>query len=267
MKNKTEKKISVIMGVHNGGSRFLNAVKSIEEQTYGNWEFIICDDGSTDDTYIKLMDYARDKANYKIIKNENNLGLAATLNHCIEHCEGEFIARMDDDDISYPTRFECQVSYLENNPEIAFVSSNVDIFDGEKIIGERKLKQFPTKKDMVKGSQFVHPATMFRMEALRTVGGYRVSKDTVRGQDYDLFMRLYGKGYCGANIIKPLFRYTEDNANLKRRTLKARTGEIKIRIYGYKAMKVMYWAFPYLMKPYLAWLFTVLRGKVRGERR
>ena len=63
------KLISVIMGIRNGGDRFVNAVKSIEAQTYTNWEFIICDDGSTDDTYDKLLEYTKDKNNYKIIKN------------------------------------------------------------------------------------------------------------------------------------------------------------------------------------------------------
>ena len=83
---KDNQTISIIMGVRNGGNRFVEAVKSIENQTYTDWEFIICDDGSTDDTYEKLKQYAKDKPNFKIIKNEKNLGLAATLNHCIEHC-------------------------------------------------------------------------------------------------------------------------------------------------------------------------------------
>lgn len=255
------KLISVIMGIRNGGDRFVNAVKSIEAQTYTNWEFIICDDGSTDDTYDKLLEYTKDKNNYKIIKNETNIGLAATLNHCLEHCNGEYIARMDDDDFSYPERFARQVEYLESHSEIAFVSSSVDIFDGKEIVSQRILLPNPTKKDLVYGSRFIHPATMFRASALDSVGKYRVCKDTVRGQDYDLFMRLYGAGYLGANITEPLLRYTEDRANFKRRTFKARCGEMKIRIHGFKAMKVMHWAFPFVFKPLVAWFVTLFKRK------
>ena len=153
MQGQNKKTISVIMGVRNGGERFVNAVESIEAQTYADWEFIICDDGSTDDTYEKLLAYAEHKNKFKIIKNETNVGLAATLNHCIEHCSGEYIARMDDDDFSYPERFEKQVAYLEAHPEIAFVSSSVDIFDGEKIVSQRILLPNPKKKDLVYGSR------------------------------------------------------------------------------------------------------------------
>lgn len=261
MQNQNKKMISVIMGIRNGGDRFVNAVKSIEAQTYTNWEFIICDDGSTDDTYDKLLEYTKDKNNYKIIKNETNIGLAATLNHCLEHCNGEYIARMDDDDFSYPDRFARQIEYLESHSEIAFVSSSVDIFDGKEIVSQRILLPNPTKKDLVYGSRFIHPATMFRASALDSVGRYRVCKDTVRGQDYDLFMRLYGAGYLGANITEPLLRYTEDRANFKRRTFKARCGEMKIRIHGFKAMKVMHWAFPFVFKPLVAWFVTLFKRK------
>lgn len=261
MEERKNKLISIIMGIRNGGDRFINAVKSIEDQTYTNWEFIICDDGSTDDTYEKLLQYAQGKKNFKIIRNENNIGLAATLNHCLEYCNGEYIARMDDDDFSYSDRFEKQVEYLETHPEISFVSSSADIFDGEKIVRQRNLIPNPTKKNLVYGTPFIHPATMFRAEALFAVNGYRVCKDTVRGQDYDLFMRLYGAGYVGANLTDILFRYTEDRANFKRRTFKARIGEMRIRIHGYNAMKVMHWAFPFIFKPLVAWLFTLFKRR------
>lgn len=256
-----DSKVSVIMGVYNRGERFLEAVKSIENQTHKNWEFIICDDGSSDDTYQKLIQFANGKENYKIIRNKKNLGLAATLNHCIEHCTGKYIARMDDDDISYPNRFEKQIEFLINNPDISFVSSSADIYDGHKVISQRILLERPTKKNMVYGTCFIHPATMFKADALRAVGGYRVCQDTIRGQDYDLFMRLYGAGYNGANIKEPLFRYTEDTLTLKRRTFKARIGEMKIRMYGYRKMKTLYWAFPFVLKPMIAWLISTLSVK------
>lgn len=252
--------ISVIMGVYNTENSMTGAVESILNQTYENWEFIICDDGSSDNTYNEISKLAKGDSRFIIIKNERNMGLAYTLNHCIENCGGEYIARMDSDDLSYPDRFEKQLEFFENHSGISFVSSCVDIFDGEKIISIRKLPEFPAKKQLVYGSQFVHPATMFKAAALRAAGGYRVSEETRRGQDYDLFMRMYGMGMKGANLQTPVFRYTEDANAFKRRSLGARVGEYKIRRRGYKEMGVYPWAFPFVFKPFAAHLVQKIKG-------
>jgi len=254
-----ENLISVIMGVHNGVSGLRNAIASITEQTYQNWEFIICDDGSSDGSLRCLREY-KDDRRFIIIQNNENMGLAATLNHCIEYCGGEFIARMDADDLSYPDRFERQLKELHEHPEISFISSSADIFNGAKITGRRILKRYPTKYDLIWNSAFIHPATMFRARDLRAVGGYRVAKETVRGQDYDLFMRMYGAGYRGANLQEPVFRYTVDERNIRRRTFKARVGEAKIRKAGYKAMGIWPWAAPMTLKPFAAFVLTAIRA-------
>lgn len=258
--------ISIIMGVHNGKNTVENAIRSILEQTYENWEFIICDDFSDDGTYEYLIKEYYDDSRFKIIKNEKNLGLAASLNRCLEYCKGKFIARMDDDDICYSNRLQKQIDYLNDHPQISFVSSSIDLFDGEKIVGCRKLKENPTKSDLVWNSPFIHPATMFRFEDLKKVNGYRVAPETIRGQDYDLFMRMYGKGLKGANLIEPVYRFTVDKNNFKRRTFKARIGEMKIRIKGYKEMNVMIWAFPFVVKPIIAHIVMGVRHKLGGRK-
>lgn len=260
------KLISVIMGVYNGRSTLENAIKSILEQTCSDWEFIICDDASTDGSYEFLKNTYENDERFILIKNDSNLGLAATLNHCLEHCHGKFIARMDDDDICYSNRFQKQIDYLNTHPQISFVSSSIDLFDGEKKVGYRKLKENPTKIDLVWNSPFIHPATMFRAEDLKKVKGYRVAPETCRGQDYDLFMRMYGMGLKGANLIEPVYRFTVDENNFKRRTFKARIGEMKIRIKGYKAMKVTIWAFPFVIKPIIAYFVMKIRYKL-GRRK
>lgn len=253
------KKISVIMGAHNSSTRFLEAVSSIENQTHTNWEFIICDDGSTDDSYEKLCEYAKDKPQYRIIRNDHNMGLAATLNHCIEYCDGEYIARMDDDDFSYPQRFEKQIAFLECHPEIDFVSTWADVFDGCKITGQITQPAYPTKWNMAWGSCFIHPATMFRAEALRLVGGYRVAEEVRRGQDYDLFMRMYGNGLQGANLTECLFRYTQEARNRYHRKLKTELRWLSVRYRGFKAMGVLPWAAPLLLKPFLGWMIGLFK--------
>ncbi|MCW6681980.1 glycosyltransferase [Aerococcaceae bacterium NML160702] len=258
--------ISVIMGVHNGADRFAEAIESIVAQTYEKWEFIICDDCSDDDSFKKLKEYEKDPR-FKIIRNERQKGLAATLNHCLKYCSGEFIARMDDDDISYPNRFAKQVEYLGKHPEVSFLSSNADVYDGTVVVGQRLLIERPSKKDMLWNTRFIHPATMFRAKSLREVNGYRVAKETTRGQDYDLFMRMYGAGFIGANLQEVVFRYTENTENFKRRTFKARIGECRIRHYGYKAMGVYPWAAPFLLKPLLAHILTKAKLCMKGLRK
>lgn len=251
--------ISILMGVRNGQDRLETAIASILAQTYTHWEFIICDDGSTDESYERLLAYARQDMRFVILRNSTCQGLAATLNHCLHHTKGVFIARMDDDDISYSQRFEKQLSFLQAHPQIGFVSSSVDIFDGTQITRLRHLKEFPTKYDLIWNSAFVHPATLFRADVLRAVGGYRIAPETVRGQDYDLFMRLYGAGFYGANLQEAVYRYTVNPDSYAKRTFQARRWEAKIRRHGFKAMGIWWWAWPFVFKPFVAHLLTALK--------
>ena len=95
---------------------------------------------------------------------------------------------------------------------------------------------------------------MIRREAITAVGGYRVAKETRRCQDYDMYMRIYAKGYRGMNLNYALYYYRRDEANYKRRTFKARVGEYRIRLKGYKEMGVMPWAFPFAFIPFLGYI-------------
>ena len=101
-------KISVIMGVHNGEKTLPRAIDSILNQTFTDFELIICDDCSTDATIQVIKDYIEKDNRVILIRNESNSGLAASLNNCINISKGEYIARMDDDDISHVDRFEKQ---------------------------------------------------------------------------------------------------------------------------------------------------------------
>ncbi|HHX68286.1 MAG TPA: glycosyltransferase family 2 protein, partial [Gallicola sp.] len=201
-------RISVIMGVYNAVNRMDEAIDSIIKQTFTDWEFIICDDGSVDDTYSRLLEWSKIDNRIIPIRNEVNRGLAATLNHCIEHATGEYIARMDDDDYSYPHRFEKQVDFLDNNREYAFCSSIVLLYDGVKTYAPLKnMKEKPEAEDFLRNTCFIHPATVFRAEALKRAGCYRVAKEISRTEDYDLFMHMYALGMKGYNIQEPLLRY------------------------------------------------------------
>ena len=251
------------MATHNGKDKIDSAIESVFNQTYDNWKMIICDDGSTDGTYNYLKGKYKEKR-IIILKNNEKKGLAYSLNKCIKECNDcEFIARMDDDDFSYPNRFERQIDYLKNHSKISFVSSNIEIYNGQKIIGTKKLKEFPTKNDLIWNSPFVHPSIIFRRDDLIKSELYRVAPETTRGQDYDLFMRMYSLGLFGANIQEFLFRYTDNNQTRKKRTLKIRLGECKVRFVGYKKMGILLYAFPFVIKPLLSYLKDVFMLKRR----
>ncbi len=246
---KKKPKISVIMGVYNGADLLDEAIASVCAQSFQDWEFVICDDASTDNTWEKLVEWSRKDSRIIAIRNEKNLRLAATLNRCLEVSTGIYIARMDADDYSYPWRFEVENEFLDVNKTYAFVSGQVNALIGDKVI-ERywERKDFPTKKDFLKGSQFVHPATMFRREPLVTVGGYRVAPETARLEDYDLFMRLYAAGYKGHNLHKSVLRYTVENKPV---SYKYRIDEVKVRYRGFKSLGLLPKGILYIFRPLL----------------
>lgn len=249
--------VSIIMGVYNCEQTLDEAVQSIIEQTYTNWEFIICDDGSRDLSWDKLQAWAGKDSRIILIQNECNMGLPFTLNHALSHTKGSYIARMDADDLAVLDRFEKQVVFLESHQEYALVGSWIELFDEDRgTWGVRKSKEAPEKEDLLFGSPFVHPAVMMRAEVLNNLGGYRVSKETMRGQDYDLWLRMYAAGYQGYNLQEVLLRFRENNKAYKRRNYRKRLDETKIRYRGFKALHLFPKAAPYVIKPLIVGLFS-----------
>lgn len=250
-----DKKISVIMGVYNQSNKeILNqAIRSVLNQTETDFEFIIYDDGSEEQTsqYIRTL---KDLDNRIVVigAKENN-GLAYSLNVCIDIAKGEYIARMDADDISYPERFAEQVRFLEAHPEYQWCGCNAEIFDEKGIWGERNMVESPEKNDFLKFSPYIHPSVMYRAELFEKAGMYNVSKETLRCEDYEIFMRFHELGYRGYNIQKYLFGYREDKESYNKRKLKYRISEMKIRYRNFKKMKILFpkgWL--YVVRPAVA---------------
>lgn len=239
---KSMPKISVIMGVYNckDFKMLKKSIESICNQTFKDWEFIICDDGSSDNrTLDELQNYPELDSRIKIISYKENKGLSYALNECMKHASGEFIARQDDDDISHETRFEKQIAFLEENSEYAFVSCAANVFDSNGIYGEYRVTDKPTAKSFLWNNPFIHPATVFRRNVLEKTGGYRVAKVTRRCEDYDLFMTLYAMGEKGYNIQEKIYDYQIVNNNRKYRPLKYRIDEMKVRWTGFRKMGIM----------------------------
>ena len=166
LKDKTHK-VSVLMGAYNCSDTLETAIISIQKQTYDNWEIILCDDGSTDDTYKVAKRLADADSRIKLLRNEKNEGLNKTLNHCLKVSKGDYIARMDGDDESEPERFQKQIDFLERNAEYAFVSTPMILFDQAGDWGKTKVVESPTIEQVVTGTPFCHAPVMIRKKEFR----------------------------------------------------------------------------------------------------
>lgn len=232
------RKVSVAMAIYNCATTLREAIESIIAQTYTDWELIMCDDASTDETLKIALEYAERSENIFVIRNAQNLGLPASLNRCIELAKGKYIARMDGDDISLPERFEVEVSFLDTHPEYAIVSCAMINFDENGEWGIQRKPEYPTKMDFIYDSPFCHAPCMMRKDALADVGYYTVREELRRGQDYFLWHKFYCKGYKGYNFQTPYYKMRDDKSAAKRRSLKAFYNSAKMQYLVYKDLGI-----------------------------
>lgn len=249
--------ISVIMSVYNQFDKgiLLAAVKSILNQSFTDFEFIIYDDGSHPEATEFLKEVERMDERIVLIGQEENHGLAFALNACIEAAKGKYIARMDDDDISYPERLQKEKEFLDRHPEFAWVGCNIEVFDETGIWDRRQMPERPGESDYLRFSPYAHPTVMYRAEIFDTNQGYVDSKEMLRCEDYEIFMRLRKSGLKGANLQEYLFCYREDNASYRKRTVRYRINEAKCRYRNFKSMGILFpvgWL--YVLRPIAACL-------------
>lgn len=239
---KYDKKVSVIMGVYNQTDKeaLKLAVDSIINQTLTDFEFLIYDDGSLKEVSDNIRELCKCDKRIRLLSSNDNMGLAFSLNACIDVAAGKYIARMDADDYSMPDRLERQYDFLESNPEYGWCGCGAVLFDENGDWGERIMPTKPEKKDFLKFSPYIHPSVMYRSDILKDNGKYKVSKDTLRCEDYEIFMRLTQAGYRGYNLSQPLLKYREDKNSYRRRKFKFRISEAKIRYNNFKAMKMLF---------------------------
>lgn len=232
-------KVSIIMGVYNCEKYLEESINSILNQSFKDWELIMCDDGSTDNTYkIAKLFAEKHSNNIKLLKNQKNQGLNYTLNRCLTEAKGEYIARQDGDDISTKNRLEIEFNFLENHNEYAMVSSNMIYFDETGEYGMSNMKEKPDKYDFVKGSPFCHAPCMIRKKIIQEVNGYTIDKKLLRVEDYHLWFKIYEKGYKGYNIQEPLYKMRNNIEAAKRRTWSNRINEARVKAIGYKMLHI-----------------------------
>lgn len=242
-------KISIIMGIYNCASTLEEALDSILVQAYQDWELIMCDDGSTDDTYsIAHNYYLAHPDKIILLRNDANKGLNYTLNKCLLHAKGEYIARMDGDDRSLPERFQKEVGFLDTHPEFAIVATPMFFFDENGIWGQGTAIKQPTIRDFVFHAPFhCHGTCMIRRDAFLSVGGYTEDKKFLRYEDCNLWYRLYSAGFRGYNLQEPLYMMRDDQNAFKRRTFSSRLRAVYVQYAGFKMVHMPLKYYPCLV--------------------
>lgn len=269
------------MSVYNGMTFLKEAVESILKQTYKNFEFIIVDDGSTDDTwpYLKsLHDKQRLRSSsaswriaglkrIKLIHNKKNLGLASSLNKALKLARGDYIARMDADDISKPERLDTQLKFMEKGPQISICGTYVSIIDESgKIIGQIKkpLTDIKIKKELFWLTPLLHPTWFVKKEVFRKLKGYDERWDYV--EDFEFLTRA--KDYKMANIPKNLLLFrSRAERRSQARIEKIYKKSLLLRIKIFKEQKLGYSYLPILARSYISTYLFPTRLKIYLNKR
>lgn len=237
---KDKNLVSVIMPVYNAGIFLEEAIESVLVQSYKDFEFIIIDDRSTDNSWQIIKKYKTTGKKIRAFRNKKNLGLGTTLNKAIKKAKGVYIARMDADDIMAPNRLEKQIGFLQRNHGVVAVGSFMKEIDEKgEVIGKRRLptghKQIYEMMYYLMGLQ--HPSIMFNRKLIPADFVWYKEKNFV--EDLDMLFRLlpYGKF---ANIPEYLmfYRIHKSNLSLKRaKKIFLRAEKIReraVRLYGYR---------------------------------
>ncbi len=225
-------KLSVVMPVYNGEKYLKEAVYSILNQTFKDFELIVVNDGSIDQT-AEILKSFKDKR-LVVVENSTNIGIARSLNKGLEIARGEYIARCDADDINAPERFEKQVRFLEENKEHVLVGSNCILIDEEtREIGTLKTPETDRqiRTMIIVRNPVIHSSVMYRARLVKKTKGYRSLFNGA--EDYDLWFRLlrYGKFHSlQENLIK---RRIHNKAVTRRTSLYVGHSNIRIEVVAF----------------------------------
>lgn len=185
--------ISVIMAVFNSEIFLSQSIESILRQTYSNFEFIIVDDASTDKSFEIIHTYADKDKRIRVLKNQKNLGLGASLNRAIQVATGEYLARMDADDVSLDGRFQKQLSFMIEHPEIKILGGSLEFFDENNSVAGKL--SCPMSAPIIRWNMLLgngqivgHPGVFMRKEFIEKIGRY---SDSRAAQDFELWSRTF----------------------------------------------------------------------------
>lgn len=282
------------MSAYNAENFISDSIRSILGQTYDNWELIILDDHSSDSTFQIVEGFSDINSRIKLIQNKENLGPYVSANIGLKHAKGEFIARLDADDISESLRLEKEVDFLNNNEGVSLVGSGAYLINesGAKVKRIHVIsKDRCIRKLIMRVNPFIHSSIMLRKKELENVQGY--SEKLRYSGDYDLYLRLIDNDRVLANISDPLvcWRVSVNGVTMQHHNLQriyadiARELSFERKEKGYDSYESMnvdkkidemlknnYWRYQceygayqaIFMKQFKRGLFEVLNGIARG---
>lgn len=197
--------VSVIMPAYNSEEYIVEAIVSILNQTYKNFEFIIIDDASLDKTIDIIKNFQKKDKRIILVKNRENIGVTKSLNKTLRRAKGKYIIRMDADDFAYPNRFIQQVNIMERHPEVVVSGSYIEVCNKDlktKYIRKYHLDDKSIRKHIFRYSPFAHPATIWNAKILKKE---QYDDRIVVSQDYELYFRVGIKGKF-MNLPKSLLK-------------------------------------------------------------
>ena len=249
----TRIKISILLSVHNAERFVHQAVESLLNQTFRDFEFLIIDDASTDATSEILRELAAQDVHIRVITNPTNLGLTKSLNIALAQARGNFIARMDADDVALPHRLEKQVAFLETHPDIDVVGTAYEWIDeDDRVIGRPHVITDPDDihRTLPRTNPLLHSSVMIRRTTLDRVHGYDESYR--RAQDYDLWLRLSRTSRMAnlpevlmqKRLVKNMISFASERAQLR--------CAVRARVSALRRGDYPLWNAIYLLKPFIA---------------
>lgn len=226
-------KVSIIMPVYNAAKYLDETINSILNQTYNDFEFLIIDDGSTDNSLEILYSYNDHRI--KILKNEKNIGYVKTLNKLIDISKGEYIARQDNDDLSLPDRIEKQVLFLNKNKDVGVCGTNAFIFGKKTKMTRMPITDDEIKAYMIINNPMLHPTIMYRKSIFEVLNIGKYNEDLCPAEDYAMWFEISKKTKL-ANLPEPLLKYRwhENNTSqLKKNIQIEKANQIRKEILDY----------------------------------
>lgn len=215
---KRDRRLTVVLPVYNGGPFLRPAVESILGQRRGDFEFIIIDNCSTDDSWAVVQEYAAADQRIRPVRNERNMGFVYSLNRGNELAQTEYVARMDADDISTPDRLEKQMAYLLAHSDVDVVTCWNGQFDDDPDDVRFVIKSPETHEELSRLARFrdpiSHPACIYRRAAVLAVGGYD-ERGTL--EDWLLWAKMMQAGYRFACLQEVLYKFRRDEKFAPRR--------------------------------------------------
>ncbi len=268
----TNPKISVLMPAYNAEKYISEAIKSILNQTFKNFEFIIIDDCSTDKTWEIIQAYAKKDDRIIVFQNKKNLGIAGNRNKLIVLAKGKYIVWQDADDISLLHRLEHQYKFMEENKDVGICGGWLEFFNskGQKSLRKYKKNDKDLRKNIFRYSPASQPGAILRKDAIDQAGLYDLHYPPA--EDFDMSFRI-GKKYKFANLQEVVVRYRENDNSAtftRLKTIELKTISIRLKYADNIFYKMNIFDHFYNILQYISifvipsklkiWLFNLLRN-------